>query len=80
LIEEIIMRVIVKTTDPVLLSYVESLLTDAGIGFHVADRHISGMEALINAFPLRVLVGDDDFDDAVSVLRDAGLSDDLATG
>ena len=72
------MRVIVTTTDPVLLSYVETLLTDAGIGFFVADRQMSSVEAWTTAFPVRVQVADDDFDEASRVLRDAGLDDALA--
>jgi Putative prokaryotic signal transducing protein len=73
------MRVIVKTTEPVLLSYVETLLTDAAIAYHVADRQISSVDALISAFPMRVLVADEDCDAAIAVLREADLGDALAT-
>lgn len=73
------MRVIIQTTDPVLLSFVEALLSDAGIGFHVADQYVSGVEGSIAAFPLRVMVADDDFGDAVRVLREADLGTSLAT-
>ncbi len=73
------MRVLVTTTDPVLLSYVETLLTDAEIGHFVADRHVSSVEAWTTAFPVRVLISDDDFDAAVGVLSDAGLADALAS-
>ncbi len=70
-------RVIVKTTDPVLLSYVETLLTDADIAYHVADRHVSAIEAWNGAFPVRVMVADDAYDDAMGMLRAEGLESSL---
>ncbi len=74
------MKVIVATSDPVLASFVETLLTDAAIAYHVADRHIASVEALIAAFPMRIMVGIDDVAAAVAVLRDAGLDEALVAG
>jgi hypothetical protein len=73
------MLVIVQTTDPVLVSYVEALLTDAGIGFYVADEHVSSVEGSIGAFPRRVMVTDEECGDAIRVLREAGLGSSLAS-
>jgi hypothetical protein len=68
------MHSILETTDPVLLSYVESLLKEAGIGLHVADVNMSIVEGSIGIFPRRVLVADDDREAALRLLAEAGLS------
>ncbi len=71
------MREILRTTDHVLLSFVESLLREAGLQFHIADRHISVVEGGISAFQCRVLVVDDDEQPARRLLIDAGLAGEL---
>jgi tRNA1(Val) A37 N6-methylase TrmN6 len=72
------MRSILETTDPVLVSYVEALLKEAGVGLHVADVNMSIVEGSIGIFPRRILVGDDDAERARRILADAGLADWLA--
>jgi len=72
------MRSILETTDPVLVSYVEALLKEAGVTLHVADVNMSIVEGSIGIFPRRVLVGDDDADRARRILADAGLAGWLA--
>ncbi|MEZ5850998.1 MAG: DUF2007 domain-containing protein [Hyphomicrobiaceae bacterium] len=67
------MRDLIRTNEPVLLSFVCALLKDAGIEHHVADANISIMEGSIGVFPRRVLVHDEDFDAAGQLLQDAGL-------
>ncbi|MEQ1672263.1 MAG: DUF2007 domain-containing protein [Hyphomicrobium sp.] len=69
------MRELLVTNDPVLLGYVELLLTDQGIRPVVFDRHISVMEGSIGAFPRRLMVDDDHYGRAAGLLRDAGLSE-----
>ncbi len=54
------MEEVFRTNDPVKLSYVEHLLSDAGIEFFVLDRHISAVEGNIGVFPRRILVQDSD--------------------
>ncbi len=54
------MHEILRTNDPVLLSFVEALLTDARIGYLVLDTHTSAMEGSILAIPRRVVVDADD--------------------
>ena len=41
------MRALVETNDPVLLSFLEALLRDAGIEAAVLDRNISAVEGSI---------------------------------
>jgi hypothetical protein len=67
------MKLIVRATDPVLISFVESLFREAGIVLHVADSNISIMEGSIGAFPRRVLVRDDDWARAAQLLEEADL-------
>ena len=68
------MRELLRTNDPVLLSYVEVLLADQGIAAVIFDRHISLMEGSIGAFPRRLLVSSDDCARATRVMQDAGLA------
>ena len=67
------MRELILTTDPVLLSFVQSLMHDAGIEVLVFDQHISIVEGSIGAFPRRVMVPDDCWDKAAGLMREAGI-------
>ena len=46
-----------KTTDPVRLTLLQSLLDEAQIPHVVFDQHMAALEAGIGAFPRRVMVG-----------------------
>jgi hypothetical protein len=70
---------VMRTADIALLSYVNSLLNSAGIGAFIADVHVSAVEGSIGAFPRRVVVAAEDFDEAVELLTDAGLERHLLT-
>ena len=50
------MREILRTNDPVLLSFVEALLADTRIEYLVLDAHTAAMEGSILAIPRRVVV------------------------
>jgi hypothetical protein len=67
------MRTLVATNDPVLLSFVEALLRDQAIEFVVSDRYISIVEGSIGAFPRRLQVSPQSWDEARTLLKDAGL-------
>ena len=56
------MITVIRTTNAVRLSFLQSLLRDAGIRAEVFDYHISALEAGIGAFPRRLMV-----DDAVEI-------------
>ena len=71
------MKELLRTTDIVLLTFVNSLLTDACIPVLIADTHVSSVEGSIGAFPRRVLVAAEDWDESISVLTAAGLRDHL---
>jgi hypothetical protein len=74
------MKELLRTTDAVLLSYIHSLLNDAGISLIVADAHVSAVEGSIGAFPRRVFVDTGDWHESVLILTDAGLGKHLGTG
>lgn len=59
-----------RTTDIVKLSYVEHLLTEAGIEAFIADQHIAAVEGSIGAFPRRVMVAMSNEARARTVLKD----------
>lgn len=54
------MEEVLRTNDPVKLSYAQHLLAEAGIEGFVADQHISAVEGNIGAFPRRLMVKPDD--------------------
>jgi len=65
---------LLRTNDPVLISFVEALLRDAGIAHFVADRNMSIMEGSLGVLPRRVMVGEDDAEEARRILTDAGIA------
>ena len=54
------MKELVRTNDPVLLSWLQALLADAGIDAVVLDTHTSILEGSIAAIPRRLMVADED--------------------
>jgi hypothetical protein len=66
------MKELLRTNDPVRLSFLMALLTDAGIESVVFDGHTSVLEGSIMAIPRRLMVLDDDFAQARRVLTEAG--------
>ncbi len=71
------MREILRSNNSVLVGFVEALLRDASLECFVADRNMSVAEGSIGAFPTRVLVPDEHFAQALRVLREAGLGDEI---
>ena len=72
------MHLLLQTTDAVLLSFVQSLLHDAGVDAVIFDANMSMLEGSIGVFPRRVMVMADDVGRARHVLWEAGLADQLA--
>ena len=73
------MKELLRSNDPVLLSWIEALLTDSRIATVLLDVHTSIIEGSISAIPRRLMVGDDDYSTARRLLADADhrfLSDD----
>ena len=71
------MKEMLRTNNPVLISFVESLLKELNIRYFVADQAVSAAEGSIGLFPRRILVAPEDFAKARDLLIDAGLEADL---
>jgi hypothetical protein len=68
---------LVRTNDMVVISVIESLFNQAEIHYMVADQNMSVLEGSIGMLPKRILVIDDQEAQAVSLLRNAGLGEEL---
>ena len=66
------MRELLRTNDPVKLSWIQALLADAGIEAVVMDTHTSIVEGSIGAIPRRLCVLAEDLEHARRVLDEAG--------
>lgn len=64
---------LLRTTDAVLLSYVEALLGEADVQMTIADRHMSIMDGSLGILPTRVLVREEDHLTARRILSEADL-------
>lgn len=71
------MMELLRSNDPVRLSWVSALLADANIKTVVFDVHTSILEGSIGALPRRLMVLDDDLSRARHVLKTAGEFVDL---
>ena len=72
------MKELVRTNDPALISFVTDLLTQENIQHLLADQHASIIEGSIGALQKRILVSDDDFDDARRIMRETGIGDEIS--
>jgi hypothetical protein len=73
------MKELLRSNDPVLLSFVSSLLEEAEIAFIVLDTNMSVMEGSIGILPRRVLVEEDRINQARNLLSEAGVGDDISS-
>ena len=67
------MKELLRSNDPVLLSYVSALLAEGSIDFMVADLNMSVLEGSIGALPRRVLVDSNKIVQARNILTGAGI-------
>ena len=67
---------LLKSNDPVLLSFVQATLAEAGIDAVVLDTHASILEGSTSAIPRRIMVLDEDLQTAKQILkmREAGFN------
>jgi hypothetical protein len=66
------MKELLRTNDPVRLSFLQALLRDAGIDSLVLDHHMSLVEGSIGAIPRRLMVAERNYRHARWVLSAAG--------
>lgn len=67
------MRQLIQTNDPVLISFVKSLLKDSDIAVVVLDQNMSVLEGSIGVLQSRIMVPDDTYSQACRILREADL-------
>jgi tRNA1(Val) A37 N6-methylase TrmN6 len=66
------MKEILRTGDPVHLSWISALLAGENIEIVVLDTHMSFAEGAISAVPRRVMVADEDYEAALRLVAYAG--------
>jgi hypothetical protein len=66
------MKELLRTNDAVRLSFVQALLRDSGVDTLVLDHHTSLIEGSIGAIPRRLVVAEQDYEQARRVLAAAG--------
>jgi hypothetical protein len=64
------MRVLLKTNNPVLLNFAEVLLRDARIAAVVFDREASVMDGSMGMLPRRLMVDEEDYEQARRILEE----------
>jgi hypothetical protein len=71
---------LVRTNDPVTISFIEALLRDAGIAHFVADQNMSIAEGSLGILAKRIMVDGERLDEARKILVDAGIADEIRRG
>jgi putative signal transducing protein len=71
------LRELVRTNDIVLVSAIEALLDGANIHHLVLDQNMSIIEGSLGILPRRILVHEDDNQQARRLLSEAGLAHEL---
>ena len=69
------MRDLIRTNDPVLLNFVQTLLREAGIKVVVFDGNMSTVQGTVGAILQRIAVPEDRWTDACRILREADLKE-----
>ncbi|WP_135504143.1 DUF2007 domain-containing protein [Roseovarius aestuariivivens] len=68
------MKQLLSTTDPTVIAFAKALLQGEGIDCFEMDVNMSILEGGIGIFPRRLMVVDDDLEDAQQVMTDNGIS------
>jgi hypothetical protein len=75
------MKELLRTNNPVLVSWITAALDEQGIEVLVFDQNMSIMEGSLGILPRRVMVADEDLPKAKEILRQAPASDpDIPSG
>jgi hypothetical protein len=69
---------LLRSNDPVLISFAVALLKEAGIEHAVFDQNMSVIEGSLGILPRRMLVAGHRLEDARRIMRDAGLAQELS--
>ncbi|MBB3066915.1 putative signal transducing protein [Limibacillus halophilus] len=66
------MKELVRSNDPVKLSWLQALLADADIEAIILDQHMSTLEGTLPMLQRRLMVLDEDYLRARRILEEAG--------
>ena len=69
---------LLRSNDPVLISFADALLKEAGIEHAIVDQNMSVMEGSLGILPRRMLVARDQHESARRILIEAGLERELS--
>ena len=67
------MEELLRTNDIVLISYIESMLSDAGIAHHVLDTNMSVLDGSVGILPRRIMVDGNRIKQARRVVKEADI-------
>jgi putative signal transducing protein len=65
------LKEIARSTDPVRLSFLTALLADGGVTAILFDTHASIVQGSLGVLPQRLMVADDEYEEAVAILKGA---------
>ena len=65
------MKELLRSNDVVHLSWIKSVCDEANIPIFVMDEQMSVLEGSANAIPRRVMVSEEDYKQAMKILKDA---------
>ena len=72
------MKQLIRTTDIVTISHIQAILDTEGIATFELDVNMSVLDGSLGILPRRIMVADDEYDDAVQLITDAGLAMELS--
>ena len=64
------MKELLRSTDPTIMAFASALLEGEDIDCFQMDVNMSVLEGGIGIFPRRLMVREDDYEDALVVMRD----------
>jgi hypothetical protein len=67
------MRELLRTTDPTVIAFATALLRGEGIDCFPLDHNMSVLEGSLGILPRRVMVREEDLEEAITVLEDNGI-------
>ena len=65
------MKELLRSNDLIHLSWIRSIFKEAGIQIFVMDEHMSVLEGSANAIPRRVMVSEQDYAQALRLMKSA---------
>jgi len=71
------MIAILKTVNPATLNFAQAVLKEANIPFFLMDQNVSIIDGSIGIIPRRLMIVDEDYEDAKQAFIEAGLSEEI---